>query len=296
MLAPPANKIGMANRHLSRSIVLQSLFEWDFNGCDDSRIKEILKRNIEEFAPGMEDDSFVETLAEGVIKNREKIDRVIEKAAPEWPLNQIGIVDRNVLRLGLYELLFGNKKEVPSKVAINESIELAKAFAGDSSGKFINGVMGTVYAELGGEEADEKMSEEKLAGAVVYREAEDGFYFALVHDIFGFWTLSKGHIEEGESAEEAAVRELKEEIGLDIKIEGELETNDYLASDPEKGKIKKIVTYFLASTKDKEIKLKDTGGLDGARWFKMEELADLKIYDDIRPIIAKAIKRVTSNA
>ena len=284
----------MANRHLSRSIVLQSLFEWDFNGCDDSQIKEILERNIEEFAPGIEDVSFVKSLAEGVIKSRGQIDKVIEKAAPEWPLNQIGIVDRNVLRLGLYELLFGNKKEVPSKVAINESIELAKAFAGDSSGKFINGVMGTVYKEMGGEEAEEKMSEEKLAGAVVYRKEGDKFYFALVHDIFGYWTLSKGHLEEGENAREAAVRELREEIGLDIKIEEDLEMNDYVATDPEKGKIKKIVTYFLASTEDKEIKLKETGGLDGAEWFRMEELADLNIYDDIRPILAKAIKLVVS--
>ncbi len=129
---------------------------------------------------------------------------------------------------------------------------------------------------------------------MIFRKAEDGFYFALVHDIFGYWTLSKGHIEENESAEEAAVRELKEEIGVGIKIEDELETNDYIASDPKKGKIKKIVTYFLASTADENIKLKETGGLDGAEWFKMEELGDLKIYDDIRPIIAKAIKLAVS--
>ncbi|NOY35431.1 MAG: transcription antitermination factor NusB, partial [bacterium] len=135
----------MANRHLSRSIALQSLFEWDFGGCDDSKIKGILKRNLEEFAPGLDETDFAVKLVEGVIKNRKKIDKIIEKAAPEWPLDQISIVDRNVLRLGLYELLFGSRKEVPFKVAINESIELAKTFGGDSSGKFVNGVLGTVY-------------------------------------------------------------------------------------------------------------------------------------------------------
>ncbi len=280
----------MANRHLSRSIALQTLFEWDFNGCDDSKIKEILKRNVEEFAPGMQDNAFCEGLVENVVKNKEKLNKIIERAAPEWPIQQISIVDRNVLRLGLYELIFSNKKEVPSKVAINESIELAKAFGGDSSGKFVNGVMGTVYKEIGGPEAEEKMAEESLAGGVVYRRDGEDIFFAFVHDIFGYWTLSKGHIEEGETAEEAAARELKEEIGLDIKVEDELETNDYIASDPEKGKIKKIVTYFLASTEDKELKLKETGGLDDARWFKMEEMVDLRMYNDIKPIVIKAIK------
>ncbi len=280
----------MANRHLSRSIALQTLFEWDFNGYDDSKIKEILKKNIDEFAPGMEDSSFCEKLVEGVVKNKEKLNKIIEKAAPEWPVQQISIVDRNVLRLGLYELIFADKKEVPSKVAINESIELAKAFGGDSSGKFVNGVMGTVYKEIGGPENEEKMLEEKLAGAVVYRREGEDVFFAFVHDVFGYWTLSKGHIEEGETAEEAAIREIREEIGLNIKIEGKLETNSYVASDPEKGKIKKIVTYFLASTEDKDLKLKETGGLDDTRWFKMEEMVDLRMYNDIKPIVIKAIK------
>ena len=153
----------MANRHLSRSIALQSLFEWDFNGCDNLKIKDILIKNLREFAPGLEESSFTEKLIEGVIKNRKKIDKIIEKAAPEWPIRQISIVDRNVLRLGLYELLFGNKKEVPSKVAINEAIELAKTFGGGSSGRFVNGVLGTVNRELGGSEEDEKMPEERLS-------------------------------------------------------------------------------------------------------------------------------------
>ncbi|TFG35144.1 MAG: transcription antitermination factor NusB, partial [Parcubacteria group bacterium] len=88
-------------------------------------------------------------------------DKIIEKVAPEWPINQITIIDRNVLRIGLYELLFGNKKEVPSKVAINESIELAKSFGGESSGKFINGVLGTVYKEIEEREKNKKETEEK---------------------------------------------------------------------------------------------------------------------------------------
>ena len=139
----------MANRHLSRSIAMQSLYEWDFKGCDKKQIDEITKKNIAEFAPGLEDDSFVHYLVENTISNQDKIDPLIEKCAPEWPLDQVTVVDRNILRLGIFELLFGNYADVPPKVAINEAIELAKSFGGESSGRFVNGVLGTIYRELG---------------------------------------------------------------------------------------------------------------------------------------------------
>ena len=139
----------MANRHLSRSIAMQILYEWDFNNCDNSKIEEILERDIQEFGPGLEDDKFVRDLIKGVLENLEKIDAVITKTAPEWPLEQINLVDRNVLRLGIYELLYSDRKEVPPKVAINEAIELAKSFGGETSGKFVNGVLGTIYRAMG---------------------------------------------------------------------------------------------------------------------------------------------------
>jgi N utilization substance protein B len=139
----------MGNRHLARSIVLKSLYEWDFNGEKKRSIEEIVADNVKEFAPKLKGDDFVNQLIRGVLKKQKVIDPIIEKCAPEWPLEQITIVDRNVLRLGVYELMFGNYEEVPPKVAINESIELAKAYGGESSGKFINGVLGTVYRELG---------------------------------------------------------------------------------------------------------------------------------------------------
>ena len=139
----------MASRHLSRSVAMQSLYEWDFRGRKQEDLPSIIHRNVKEFAAGLEDTTFVSQLIDGVIKHLPELDQIIEKAAPQWPLEQIAVVDRNVLRLGLYELLFGNRDEVPPKVAINESIELAKSFGGDSSGKFVNGVLGTVYREIG---------------------------------------------------------------------------------------------------------------------------------------------------
>lgn len=138
----------MASRHLSRSIAMQSLYEWDFAGKKLEHVKKIVEKNIREFGPGLQDNTFIWELVEGVVKHLAEFDRIIEKAAPEWPISQIAIIDRNVLRIGLYELLYANKDEVPPKVAINEAIELAKTFGGESSGKFINGVLGTVYKEI----------------------------------------------------------------------------------------------------------------------------------------------------
>ena len=137
----------MSSRHLSRSIAMQSLYEWDFSG-KKADLKKIVERNIKEFGPGLENESLVWQIVTGVVEHLTELDEIIEKAAPEWPIEQITIIDRNVLRIGLYELLFGNREEVPPKVAINEAIELAKTFGGESSGKFINGVLGTVYKEI----------------------------------------------------------------------------------------------------------------------------------------------------
>jgi N utilization substance protein B len=138
----------MAYRHLSRSIAMQSLYEWDFRYLPKEELPQIVERNIKEFGPGMEETDFTRKLVLGIIENLSKIDKIIEKSAPQWPVNQVNVIDRNILRIGIYELLFADKKEVPPKVAINEAIELAKNFSGKASAKFINGVLGTIYKQL----------------------------------------------------------------------------------------------------------------------------------------------------
>ena len=294
----------MANRHLARSLAMQSLFEWDFGGKKDGEVGKIVGHNVKEFAQGLEDQTFVKELVEGVLKNREKIDSIIEKAAPEWPLEQVALVDRNVLRLGLYELLFGNRREVPPKVAINEAIELAKTFGSDSSGKFINGVLGTVYREIGEPGKDETSRKkipanledlpiEEKAGAVVFRKEGKKILFALVHDVFGYWTLSKGSPEPGEDALQAAQRKVKEEFGIEsLELGAELGRTEYLANDPEKGPVRRRVIYFLGETRDEELKLAPSGGLDGAAWFAPEDFEGLKTYPDIKPLLTKALKLI----
>lgn len=137
----------MATRHLARSVVLQSLYEWDFYSRKND-LDKIVERNMQEFAPGIDEPDFIWRLIRGVIEKIDQLDKIIAKAASEWPVEQIAIVDRNALRLGLYELLYADREEVPPKVAINEAIEIAKNYGGPNSGKFINGVLGTIYKEM----------------------------------------------------------------------------------------------------------------------------------------------------
>lgn len=297
----------MANRHLSRSIVLQTLFEWDLNSIEKDHVGAALQRNVEEFAPNKTDVPFMEKLLDGVLQKQSELDLIITKAAPDWPLDRISPVDRNILRLGLFELLFADRKEVPAKVAINEAIELAKQFGGDNSSRFVNGVLGAVYKEIGepGKEETgkkrkrevpfEEMPIERLSGAVVYSLDENNeMYLALVHDIFGHWTLSKSKVRDEETIEEGAVRALKEEIGLEIEIETQLGSNEYVASQPEKGKVRKQVNYFLARAPYQEVELLKKGGLDDAQWFKVADILELNFYEDILPIVTKAVTHLVA--
>jgi N utilization substance protein B len=295
----------MSNRHLARSVVLQVLFERDQSAqpmiLDDcfSRLAEYAK----EFGARESDMVFMKNLVQTVVGKQKEIDEVIVRAAPEWPLERIAAIDRNILRLGLAELLFADRTQVPAKVAINEAIELAKTFGSASSGRFVNGVLGAVYVELGEPGKAEgaprkqpsagaaKMPTEFLTGAVVFARHEGEIYLAFVHDIFGHWTISKGKIETGEDIKKGAVRKIKEEMGLDISIAQELGVNEYTANDSkvEGGKKRKRVTYFLAEAPFAELRLGSSGGLDDAQWFPLSAVGDLNFYDDTLKIIVPAI-------
>jgi transcription antitermination protein NusB len=136
----------MSNRHLARTVALQSLYEWDFNGSGVDKLDAITQKNLVDLAPGLADQDFVLKLVTSVQKNQQDIDKTIAGYAPEWPIDQITVVDRNVLRIGIFELTLDSA--IPPKVAINEAIELAKSFGGASSGKFVNGVLGSIYKDM----------------------------------------------------------------------------------------------------------------------------------------------------
>jgi len=299
----------MSHRHLSRSVVLQTLFEWDFDISNGKSVDayEVFGRQIQEFAPDSKDRPFMNNLLKNVVDKKNDLDNIIVKAAPDWPIEKISIVDRNILRMGLAELLFADRGEVPPKVAINEAIELAKSYGGETSGRFVNGVLGAVYREMGepgkddqpkpkkkyGNVPDSELPLEKLAGAVVYAKENGETYLALVHDIFGHWTLTKGKLEGEETEEAALVREAEEELGVPIVVKEKLGENAYTTFHPEKGKIKKQVTYFLAEAPYQELTLEkkeEKGGLDDVRWFRLADILGLNFYDDILPIVTKALQ------
>jgi N utilization substance protein B len=151
----------MSNRHLARTLAMQTLFAWDFNNQVSDNLKEIIDENFINFAPDFDDNGFVETTVYGVIDNLKDIDAHIVKYATEWPLDQITVIDRNILRIGVYEMLLD--ESIPPRVAINEAIEIAKNYGGESSGKFVNGVLGAIYNDLPEKvrESDHKAEEEK---------------------------------------------------------------------------------------------------------------------------------------
>lgn len=144
-----------SNRHLGRIVALQTLYEIDFRreaGDDSYDLGLILKRNVARYESTVDDVFFIEELVKGVAKHEKSLDDELRPLAPEWPLEQIARMDRVVLRMGLYEL--HHEPDVPPKVVINEAVELAKAFGGDNSSKFINGVLGTALKNKDGTAPD----------------------------------------------------------------------------------------------------------------------------------------------
>lgn len=291
----------MSTRHIARTLALQTLFELDVRGelsSPQENVDSIIIRNTAEFGEGIKDTSFTRNIVINALSRRITIDDIITRAAPDWPLDKIGIVDRNVLRIGLIELLFGDRLQVPPKVAIDEAIELAKTYAGDTSGKFVNGVLGAIYKEMGEpdkaqttktkKEHFESTKKELLAGAVVCAMHEKRLHIALVHDVFGYWTLPKGHIHDSLTTKEEVVRELKKEIGVDVTVFDTLGENEYIANKPDQGKVVKHVSYYLTTTEFTPLTLEKKGGLDDAKWFMMSETPTLRIYEDIRPLLEKA--------
>ncbi len=139
-----------SNRHLGRIVALQTLYEFEFRSDSEDKeanLKVILDNNLSRYDSAIDDKSFVKSLVDGVSDKQAELDTKIQPIAPEWPINQIARIDRNILRIGLYELLYC-AESVPPKVVINEAVELAKAFGSDNSSKFINGVLGTAYRTL----------------------------------------------------------------------------------------------------------------------------------------------------
>ena len=165
-----------SNRHLGRVIVLQSLYEYELRTLakdPDVDLDIIVAKNIEPYEKALGDTEFVYNLAHNVAENFETLDKALQPMAPEWPIDSIAAIDRNVLRMGLYELS-ECRDSIPPKVAINEAVELAKAFGSENSSKFINGVLGTAYKKLGISKEDNHGAENKSVGGADGKEDSKG--------------------------------------------------------------------------------------------------------------------------
>lgn len=287
----------MANRHLARTIALQTLFEWDFLK-GKKNVEEIFKYIKEEFAPDFDDQGFSLSLIKNVSSHKKELDNIIVSFAPEWPIDQITVTDRNVLRIGIYELKMN--PDIPPKVAINEAIELAKAFGGDSSGKFVNGVLGSIYKEMvkKGEKQDlgSQGIRELSAGGMVYRKEEDGFYFVLILDAYGKWTFPKGHVDSEENEEQAAIREIGEETGLKhLKSHGYLGETEVKVHKPNEKPYRKLIKYYLIETKDTKIIVPDVSELKDARWFPLAEALSILGYDNAKDVFKTGLEKLGLN-
>lgn len=289
----------MSNRHLSRTIALQTLFEWDFHHRS-KKLFDLLESNIVNFAPVFEDNNFTESLVRGVTKNLDDIDALIQKFAPEWPIDQITIIDRNILRLGIFELKFDN--QMPPRVAINEAIELAKAFGGESSYRFVNGVLGAIYKDMGEPEkhvqVDPQQAEpqEVSVGGVIYRKTKDGLVFALIKDAIDKWTFPKGKIgdnEEGEDIIAALKREMKEELGIsELDIQQELGTIDVTVRPPNKDPYPKRIHYYLVETKEETLTPEGTVTVQDAKWVPEHEMHETLGYDNSKELFDYALSKI----
>ena len=253
--------------------------------------------NTDSLAHEDEDRAFTQNLLKGVSAKQKEIDEVIAGAAPQWPIEKIAVIDRNVLRLGLFELLYGSTISVPPKVALNESIELAKTFGGASSPKFVNGVMGAVYRDMGTPRKDESPKADAhhgghAAGVVLCAKENEVWHVALILDAFDKWTLPKSRLGDGELSEGAAVRAANTEWGVTaLTMLGPIGEHTYMAREPGAGATERTALYFVACsektplTSQKKESIKDVG------WFAADNLPEGNFYEDLRNLVELGLQK-----
>lgn len=310
----------MSLRHISRTISFQTIYCLEFKDTLNIDIEEAKKEmiNILSLLDLTKDDieeSYAISLIKNILDRRITIDEIIVRAAPDWPLDKIHSVDRNILRLGICELLFSDKTEVPMKVAINESIEIAKEYGSENSSRFVNGVMGNVYRELlevGDLQKQEEMQKEikespvfeikDMLGVLLYKTHNGQKYLGLIYDIFKHWGSCKSEIDKTKTLEENFVKIINKEFGvIDISQILNSETigyTDFVTHSKDKNhKVKKNVNYYLVQVDDTVIP-SDTpkDGIGKVAWIRIDDkLNALRFYPDFKVILNKAIEKVSWN-
>ncbi len=295
----------MAHRRLQRNLMLQMLYARDLRGEHfplEEEFDYLITRFFSIPLEAEEREEVLERLRNTTSFLRE-IDTVIEKASSSWSLDKMSIVDRNILRVAIYEMVYEGNDVVPLRIVINEAVELAKQYSSDKAYRFVNGLLGAVYRSLGEPGADyepprdipyEEMEVDKKVAAVVYsRDAHGAIRIGLVHDIFGYWTLSKGSVDPEKGEEASLVEAVREETGWDVEVLEELGESEYIAYPPDRGAVRKQVRYYLAKSDYVPPRRPEPGGgLDDVRWFPPDEILELNLYRDVSEMLTKAIPRI----
>lgn len=309
----------MSLRHKSRIIVFGALYSLDTKSKLEVNLEDSLKEiddvlYLNSLSDKNIDREYVVRLMKNILDRRLVVDEIIIKAAPEWPLSKIHSIDRNILRMALSEMLFIKKEEVPMKVAINEAIDIAKEYGNNTSSKFINGVLGSVYKELLSAQDEEKQEEMKMEvkdkqlhiknmlGIILYTHKDDQKYFGLIYDIFRHWGACKSESEKGEDLESEIIRIVNKEFGDMTKsnlINFEtIGVTDFIAHDKDtKDKIKKVVNYYLVETDSfLPSRTEEKDGIRKSDWIRIDENLDtLRMYPDFVSILEKAKEKVAWN-
>lgn len=295
----------MLARHSAREIVLQVLFNLDFENqkFDKEKAESFFLYLLEDFYPKeSEIDDFSKNLLYGVIDNIDKINEVISKAATDWPLEKIALSDRNILRIGIFEMLFNSSEPIPPRVAINEAIELAKDFGGKSSYKFISGVLGSIYDVMDIKEKDspeekkkKKVLKKEKLGALPFYIKDGKPMICMVHNIFGKWTLPKGSVEgDFENPKEALVDILKRKINMQGSVLEKIGENSYSAGTDDEYRIEKGIDYYLFELSNpEELKIMNNHkGLNNVACFSLEDFQKAPKYDDMKKIFISGLKEI----
>ncbi len=298
----------MAHRRQQRSMMLQLLYARELRG-EEGKDAYFFPRELEYLhtvfipVPFSEDDErIILRYLFGVETKERDLDEIIDTLSKDWALERISLVEKNILRISLYELLFGDD-ELSERIIINEAVELAKKFGGQKSYRFVNGILGEAHRRYRGEETErasfdvpyEQMEIDRKVAAVVYSVDENKkVRIGMVHDIFGYWTLSKGSVDETLGEEQSLVEKVKEETGWDIEVIEKLGESEYIAYPPDRGPVRKQVSYYLTKAAYHPPQLGgDTKGLDDVAWFPLDEILDLNLYDDVSKMLVKAIMRIS---